>query len=205
MNESGKSGSNHVRIGVVRKFEPLLDQQHILGGQPAPITGVSLLFGLALLLAGRRLFWLFVGALGFITATEFISPLIAHDNPALSLGVGLVAGIAGALLAIFLQKVAVGLAGALAGAYYLNNLLEASSMHDPRFAWVSALIGAVIGALLLLFLFKWALIVFSSIVGAHLLLRPFESMQPAIFGASFVVLAIFGVMVQGRGLMRSKP
>jgi len=188
----------------VRKYNALIDQHALLSSHPLPDTAGSFVLGLALLLAGRRLFWLFVAGLGFITATEFIAPLVAHNDPVFALIIGLIAGIAGALLAIFLQKVAIGLAGAVAGAYYLNRLLDMGSMHDPRWAWLSMLIGAVLGALFLLFLFKWALIVFSSIVGAHLLLRPFDQLQPGILGAGFIILALGGILFQGRQLRRSE-
>lgn len=158
------------------------------------------LLGLALLLAGRRLFWLFVGTIGFAVARELVTPLVASDSRGVALIVALIAGLAGAVLAIFMQKVAIGLAGALAGAYYVNVFLASWPARDPWVGWVIMLIGAIIGALLLLLLFKWALILFSSVAGAYLIVRalvPF-GMSDELKGGLFLALLLVGVFVQAR-------
>jgi uncharacterized membrane protein YeaQ/YmgE (transglycosylase-associated protein family) len=158
-----------------------------------------IVLGLALLLAGRRLFWLFVAALGFMLATEFVAPLIAPNDPTTTLIVGLIAGVAGAVFAMLLQKLAIGLAGAFAGAYYLHLLAEIGSVRDPATLWISVIAGAVLGAMLLLFLFKWALVFFSSVAGAHLIVQGFD-LSPGLTGAAFLALLIAGLLVQGRQL-----
>ncbi len=168
---------------------------------PASVGAIAL--GIALLLAGRRIFWLFVAAVGFVVAFELVSPWVGDDRPGIALILSGVAGLAGAVLAIFVQKVAVALVGAVAGAYYLHRLLEAASMHDPRYGWVSAAIGAVVGSLLLVFVFKWALVFFSSVVGAHLILKQAVEVwhiRLDLAGALFVALVIAGLLVQTRHL-----
>lgn len=169
----------------------------LLNPDVLPFQLGTVILGVLLLFFGRRLFWLFVAALGFVTATEFIAPLIDPGNREVLLIVGIIAGIAGALLAIFIQKVAVAIAGALAGGFYLRLFFEAAGLHD--LAWIAALVGAVLGAILMLLLFKWALIVFSAIAGAHLLSISFP-LSPQFRGALFLVLAIFGILIQARQL-----
>jgi hypothetical protein len=74
------------------------------------VPTVGVLVGVAVLLLGRRLFWLFVGAIGFVFGAQ-IAAQFTHQ-PASSPVVLLVAiafGIIGALLAIMLQKIAIGI------------------------------------------------------------------------------------------------
>ena len=133
--------------------------------------------------------------MGFILAAQFAAPLVGRENGAIVLGIELLAGIGGALLAVFVQKVAISVAGALAGGFYLWRLSEAASMHDSQ--WIAALAGAVLGAILLMFLFQWALILLSSVLGADLLLRPID-LSPGLIGALFVILVVVGIAIQAR-------
>ncbi|MBA2585578.1 MAG: hypothetical protein H0U99_03740, partial [Chthoniobacterales bacterium] len=67
--------------------------------------------GIALLLCGRRLFWLFVAALGF-AAGIYLTPLVVHEAPAwLALVISLGLGALGALFALLLQRLAIAVAG----------------------------------------------------------------------------------------------
>ena len=71
-----------------------------------PIIGV--IVGAAILLFGRKLFWLFVAALGFAVGVE-IATYFMHEPPVwMTLVIALGLGILGALLAILLQKLAIG-------------------------------------------------------------------------------------------------
>src|ERR1041385_9171955 len=77
---------------------------------------ISVLVGLALLLFGRRLFWLFVAALGFAIGLQ-LAPYLSQNPPLwLSLLLSLGLGLLGALLAVVLQKLAIAIAGFLGGA-----------------------------------------------------------------------------------------
>src|SRR5688572_12852501 len=100
-----------------------------------------LLFGLALLVAGRRLYWLFVAAVGFGIGTvlpqAFFRPeglAGATDGREWGLLIALLGGIVGALLAIFFQKLAVALAGAAAGGFAGWVLFEAIGIAS--LAWI---------------------------------------------------------------------
>src|SRR5438477_12001630 len=76
---------------------------------------LSVLMGCALLFFGRRLFWLFVAALGFAIGLQ-LAPYLSQNPPlwlSLLLSIGL--GLLGALLAVMLQKLAIAIAGFLVG------------------------------------------------------------------------------------------
>jgi hypothetical protein len=64
--------------------------------------------------AGRRLFWLFVGLMGFITAYRWFESNPAAQSSGRCL-LAILAGIVGIVLAIFLQRVAIAVAGFFAG------------------------------------------------------------------------------------------
>src|SRR6476659_9075968 len=81
----------------------------------ASIPVLSVVIGAVILLFGRKLFWLCVAAIGFAAGIE-LAPMIMHEpTPLLALTVALVLGFIGALLALFVQKVAIAAAGFLAG------------------------------------------------------------------------------------------
>jgi hypothetical protein len=158
------------------------------------------LVGIILLIFGRKLFWLFVAALGFIVGSEIAASLFA-GRPELIIITAVVLGVAGAILAIFFQKVAVGIAGFLAGGYFVTTVLTAWGAQAPERAWVPFLVAGAIGAILMIYIFDWALILFSSISGAVLIIHSFQ-MNEAMRSALFVALLVVGVAAQGRMLPR---
>ncbi len=96
---------------------------------------VFLVLGLLLLLLGRRLFWLFVAVAGFVVGVQAAPYILPHQSELFLLGIALVLGVIGALLAIFLQKVAIALGGFVAGGYIAMvlaaPLLEAPASDTP--------------------------------------------------------------------------
>jgi hypothetical protein len=166
------------------------------------LTGlVSVLLGAALLFAGRRLIWLFVGALGFIFGMQLAS-LLPQLSQTTVLVVGLVIGVIFALLAVFLQRLAIGMAGFLAGGFILTTLFARLGVESLS-NWVIYIIGGLIGILLVTLLFDWALIIFSSLAGAALLLQSFSTQTPAGV-LIFILLALVGIIIQGGLMLRSR-
>lgn len=86
-----------------------------LAGPGASLPIVSLLLGAVILFFGRRLFWLCVAAIGFAAGVELAPHLMTEPTPLLQLTIALVLGFIGALLATFLQKIAIAVAGFVAG------------------------------------------------------------------------------------------
>ncbi len=163
----------------------------------------SILFGIALLIAGRRLFWLFVGAVGFLYGLSFAPLIFEGGSELLLLVIALVCGVIGTVLAIFAQKLAVGMAGALVGGYLLSELTQGAHWQHAHFAGIPFLIGALVGALLVIALFDWALIIWSSIAGSLLIIQSFH---PATLNRHilFLVLTALGIFVQAELLRRQR-
>lgn len=156
---------------------------------------LQIVFGLAILLLGRRLFWVFVGSMGFITATEFAVSSMAAQPEWLIVLIGLAAGIIGALLAVFFQAGAIALAGLLGGGY-LGILFTRSLQVSNQTAHIIAYaIGAVVGLIVFLIFFDSALIAVSSFVGSYILVQQFD-LKATYFWLILIVVAFIGVGVQ---------
>jgi len=164
---------------------------------------ISAVVGVIVLLFGRKLFWLCVAAIGFAAGAELAPQFVHEPSPLLALTFAVVLGFVGALLALFLQKLAIALAGFLAGGKFAVALIAAFFVHQSQTYWLTFLIGGVIGALLLLMLFDWALIVISSLLGAYLISGVVS--LPAAGGVLlFAGLVLCGVLVQGASLQRTR-
>jgi len=164
---------------------------------------ISILMGCALLFFGRRLFWLFVAALGFAIGLE-LAPYLSHNPPLwLSLLLSIALGLVGALLAIMLQKLAIGIAGFLVGGRVAVAVAAALWVNYAQYSVITFVIGGILGAILLLALFDWALIAFSAIEGARLITG---SVHLPSTGATVlaVALAVFGFFVQAAMFRRGR-
>ncbi len=169
----------------------------------ASVPIISLLVGAAILFFGRRLFWLFVAAVGFAAGVELAPHLIHEPTPLTALTMALILGFIGALLAMFLQKIAVAVVGFVAGGRLGMAIVAAFLVPHGSSTGITFVIGGVIGALLLLALFDWALIVLSSVVGAHLIGGVVALPQT---GATilFVALSVVGILVQTTAFRRRR-
>jgi hypothetical protein len=164
---------------------------------------LNILAGILLLLLGRRLFWLFVAVIGFLTGMNLAAQYLADQSQWVIIVVGLVAGLIGAALAVLFQRAAVAIAGFLAGSYLATYLLATLGIDMGGFSGLVSIIGGIIGAVLVFVLFDWALILLSSLVGASLV-APALTADPTGQMVLFVVLVIVGIVVQA-GLMRRYP
>ena len=126
--------------------------------------------GIVLLAFGRRLFWLFIGAVGFVTGFETARQYLALQPDWIIWGVGLLCGLLGILLAVFLQRLAVGLGGFAAGGFIAQYLGALLGLGTTLMLGIY-LAGGIIGAVLLYVAFDWALVFLSSIAGALLIVE----------------------------------
>lgn len=164
---------------------------------------ISVIVGTAILLFGRKLFWLFVAALGFAVGIEIATNFI-HDPPTwLTLLIALGLGALGALLAFMLQKLAIALAGFVAGGRLAVAVLAAFFVDHAKYHAITFVIGGILGALLLLALFDWVLILLSSVEGAHLIGNGII-LPPTGVVIVFCALVAIGVVVQGSLLRGSR-
>ena len=155
----------------------------------------QLVVGAGLLVAGRRLFWFFVAGLGFIAGIAIVGRVFAAESEWTKLVIGLIAGLLGTVLAISLQKLAVGLAGFLAGGYVVVNLLQILGIDFGVPGWLPFVIGGIIGAVLIGILFEFALVALSSLTGSVLIVRTLDVSQ--IVGVGLLTgLFTFGFLIQ---------
>ena len=164
---------------------------------------ISVIVGAAILLFGRKLFWLFVAALGFAVGLEIAAYFMKEPPQWMTLLVALGCGVIGALLAILLQKIAIAVAGFIAGGRIAWALAATFFVDHTHYRGITFLIGGIIGALLLLALFDWVLILLSSIEGAHLIGNGITLPDKGAM-ILFIALAVVGVIVQGSMLRRSR-
>lgn len=153
--------------------------------------------GIALLFLGRKAFWLFVGGVGFVLGMYLATQAIQSPRGWIVLVIALVAGLIGALLALVLQQIAVGLAAFVAGGYVAWNLVDMLGLAAPAAwePWLVFVIGGVLFALLIGALFEWALIVLSSITGATLIVQS-VGLEDGVQALVFAILVAAGIVVQ---------
>jgi hypothetical protein len=161
---------------------------------------VEILLGIGMLFFGRRLFWLFVGAAGFIFGMR-VAAFLLHGRPEwTTLAIAVAAGLLGALFAVFLQRAAIAVAGFVLGGYALPVILGQMGLRSGHSYWILVLAGGIAGLLLVSLLFDWALIILSSVAGAVLIIEPLRA-GLHIKRLLFVLLIAIGIAVQA-GLMR---
>ena len=165
---------------------------------------LRMLLGVGVRVSGRRLFWLFVAAVGFVSGLALAAQFVQGQPEWMILIIALAAGLVGALLAVFLQQVGVGLAGFIGGGYIAVSLLNVLGWEAGRFTWVPFLVGGVVGLVLVAALFDWALIILSSLTGASLIVQAFR-LRPSMAALLFVVLIVVGIVVQARLMRRDRP
>jgi uncharacterized membrane protein YoaK (UPF0700 family) len=158
-------------------------------------TVINIVIGIVVLTFGRKLFWLFVGCLGFAVGFHY-APLVWQVQSNLFLLIlATLTGLIGAVLALFFQKIAIGLAGFAGGGYIALNLLNLLGIRLEQIIWLPYLVGGIIGALLLFFIFDWALIFVSSLTGATMIIQA-VNLRPGIELIVYCALVIAGVVIQ---------
>ena len=165
------------------------------------LTPIGLLVGLALLVCGRRLYWLFVAGIGFLTGLALGPRLLVGQSEGMILLVALILALIGALLAVVAQKFVVGLIGFLAGSGSGVLLLRALKMERNALAWIVYLLLGIGGLVLGLVLFEWALILLSSLAGANLIVVGVENFVDLSRGSVVLlvcIVALVGILVQAR-------
>jgi hypothetical protein len=155
----------------------------------------------ALLLLGRRLFWLAVGILGFLFGFDLVTYRLT-DWPGWSAWLVAVAlGVLCALGAIFLQRISFGIAGFLAGGFLLVKLLTALGVQQAPAPGLFFVLGGVIGAVLAIVSVDLVLVVLTSLVGAAVISEEVGA-GPWVSSLLFVGLSLVGIAVQTAALHR---
>jgi hypothetical protein len=156
---------------------------------------IDLAAGALLLLLGRKLFWLFVAVAGFYFGIE-LGKTLASEQPAWLLWtIAIGAGLIGAVLAIFLQRLGFALAGFYAGGYLA--LVAVQRFAPGSFEVAAFVICGVIVAILAATLMDTAIVVVSSLLGAALIVSTL-GLQPLWGALAYAALAVAGIVVQSR-------
>lgn len=166
------------------------------------LSSINLLLGAILLLAGRKLFWLFIAIVGFVTGIQLAARFITGPEW-ITIVIGIVVGIIFAILSVLIEALAIGIAGFLAGGFILTTVTNILGLNDGLLYWLFFAVGGIIGILLVMFLFDWALITLSSLAGASLVV---QSLFPQAVGGGilFLVLFVAGIFIQGLILQREE-
>ena len=164
---------------------------------------VTLLVGVALVTLGRELFWLFVGGVGFAVGVTLASQFVVGQPEWIGLGIALVSGMLGAILALSMQRLAVLVAGFVGGGEATLRFLHVFHVHSPAAPWLAFLIGGLVGAVLLRLLFNWTLIGLSSVVGASLIVQAVH-VHASYTAFLYAALVALGVLVQTGTLRRKR-
>lgn len=167
-------------------------------------TIILLIAGVLLLTLGRKLFWLSVAVIGFVVGAELAARVLPHQSEAVTLAVEIGLGIIGALLAIFVQEITIGIAGFLLGGELGILLGRALAFYNPNYWWLVFIVAGIVGALLMVRFFDWGLILLSSLAGARLIMDAVH-VPYMVRVAGFLVLAVLGIFLQASIHRRRKP
>jgi hypothetical protein len=162
---------------------------------------LAIALGAALLVFGRRLYWLALGGAGFFAGLWIAGRIFERSSSWVELGLGFLLGVAGAALAVFVQKLAIGIAGFVLGgasALWIASRIDPAVLEQPS-AWllVAGIVGAVVGIGLASTLFEASLIAFSSLAGALLIASRSHLGSPRETWLFLALLAV-GVLAQSR-------
>lgn len=171
--------------------------------QRSPAAVVQILAGVVVLLFGRRLFWLFIGAAGFFAGVLLVDSWVAVGSELLRWIVGLSVGLLAALAAVFLQRVAVALGGALVAGYAVYWYLGLTWQPFQTWHWLLVAAGVVVGFLVAQVVFDFGLIFLSSLAGATLILENLDA-RPGVSRWLFLVLVVLGAATQAASLPERK-
>ena len=177
--------------------------------QLVPAELLMLALGGLLLLFGRRLYFLLLGVVGFSFGWSVATQLDFDASGELRLGIALLGAILCAVLALFVHKVVLGIAGFVIGAVATLWLLDAYAFDlqlggSPELVrWALVIVGGIAFSLLLQAVFNGVLILLSSVVGAHLVTSFF--VLPREAGLILMLgLVAFGLFFQSRGDSRRR-
>lgn len=163
----------------------------------------DIVLGCCLLFAGRKLFWLSVCVLGFITGMNYSPMFMPNADPLLVLVIAVFLGILGAVLATAFEWIAILFIGFLGGGYFMTNVVALFTPDPQLIGWLSVA-GGVLGVLVMALTFDVALVIISSLVGAILITKQF-GMSDLVWGISFLFLFVIGLLIQSLSLEDRRP
>lgn len=166
------------------------------------LSVIYILLGIGLLVFGRKLFWLFVGAVGFVAGVNLVT-LGWHGPEAVAIIVGILAGLIFAALAIFFKSITIGLTGFLGGGALLLMVAGWLGVDSALPSFIIYIVGGILGIILVSMMFDWAVILISSIVGANIIIRSVDMGGP-LGWLGLIALIVVGIAIQARQLSEDR-
>ena len=157
---------------------------------------LTTMIGLAILVIGRQLFWIFIAALVFMIGITYGEQLLINQPEWMLFAASSLVALLGALLAYTLQRFA-GIAAGVAIGWYLTTLIFNYTNLDLGQAekFVPIIVGILCG-IFIWFFFDWGVIILSSMAGAAMIVSGmrFGNQTLLIF---LIALSILGMAIQG--------
>lgn len=161
------------------------------------INFVWLALGLGLVFFGKKLFWMFIGAAGFIFGYSVSQSLLDKSEFWVYLVAGAIcAGLAVGLIRL-LKNIAFGVGGFAAGAYIGYGIQQVLDLKLGWLSWAIIIVCGLIGAALMLKVFTWALIILTAGAGALLVTQAVPA-EPPGSQILFLGLVVLGLLAQTR-------
>lgn len=169
---------------------------------------ISVIVGLALLLCGRFLYWIYVGVIGFALGFAIGAAVTGTSTGWIEVVAGLAVGVVAALLSVAMQKPLAAAAGfAVAGGAAVL-LANAWMTHaDATLLAVVFVLVGVLGATLAWVLFEPALVLFTSLAGAGIITSAIDrhsSLRAFWLTILLAGIAAVGIVVQSVLLARRR-
>ena len=155
---------------------------------------IDLIFGFLLIFAGRDLFWLCVGIIGFLIGVQCIALLGLSSGWMVMLAAFVLANVGIVLALSFEWFMVIFGVGFLGGGYLIMNMFP-SLVQQDQYSWLIFVLGGIVGMCLMVISFDLTLIMISSLLGASLIINAFHG----IVGARellFIGSVVVGIIVQ---------
>lgn len=155
----------------------------------------NIIAGVLLLLFGRKLFWLFLGIIGFLIGMK-IAPMFFGDEPQwIQLVIALGMGCLGAIVAILAQRLAFALGGFFAGMYLALGVGHFFALADTNTLLLFALGGGITGAIIAALIMDTAITILACLVGAGAIVGELQ-LGPPMHILIFLLLTGAGFLFQ---------
>jgi drug/metabolite transporter (DMT)-like permease len=163
---------------------------------------VQAIIGTAVLFLGRKLYWLFVGGVGFVVGTILATRYLGGQPAWVTVLVALACGLLGALFTTFLQRFAVAMTGFISAGLVSLGLVQALGADGGWIPWAAFIVAGFVGGVLVFIAFDWALIILSSLTGASLIVQA-TGLASGSRGLWYTVLTVLGIVVQAVWMWRT--
>lgn len=156
---------------------------------------IDLISGVLFLLAGRKLFWLSVGIMGFMVGIDLATYWMSGSAAWATLFFAIISGIVGACLAVASQWAVILYLGIAGGGYFLVDFFNL--MGSPvESVWILFIAGGTIGMGLMIFSFDLALTGISSLLGALLIVQHINVKSEMTRQFLLIAFAVLGIVLQ---------